>query len=130
LALASFALFASGARAAEKLDCGSQSLSQAELDMCAGRGFKIADTKLNMLYNLLLSKYERNNAAVLKTAERAWIAYREAECAYETNESIGGTINPMVTSICATDKTNARIKELTRQLNCQEGDLSCNPPDK
>ena len=113
-----------------KLDCKSQDLNQAELDQCAGRDFNGADDRLNAVYNMLVTKYDPQSEMLLKTAERAWIAYRDAECSFETNGTAGGSINSMEYTLCRTDKTKAHIKELSAQLDCGEGDLSCNAPPK
>lgn len=117
------------ARADDKINCKSQSLNQMELDQCAGQDFQASDAKLNALYKSMMAKYEAPNQAKLKTAEKAWLTYRDAECAYETNGTAGGTINPMMDTMCRTTKTDARIKELTAQLKCAEGDMSCNAPN-
>jgi uncharacterized protein YecT (DUF1311 family) len=129
-AIASLALFAGGAQAADKLDCNSKDLNQMQLDECAGQDFTAVDRKLNALYRTLVAKYNAADGALLKTAERAWLSYRDAECDFETNGTVGGTINPMMDTMCRTKKTNARIKELTAQFKCEEGDLSCNMPVK
>jgi uncharacterized protein YecT (DUF1311 family) len=100
-----------------------------QLDQCAGQDFTAADAKLNALYKTMMAKYDAANGALLKSAERAWIAYRDAECSYETNLTVGGTINPMMDTMCRTEKTNARIKELNTQLHCPEGNLDCNAPN-
>jgi len=110
------------------LDCKSQDLNQMELDQCAGRDFDAADDRLNALYRKLMAGYDAANQEKLKAAEKAWIAWRDAECDYETNGTAGGTINPMMFTKCRTDKTEARIRDLTAQLNCEEGDLTCNAP--
>jgi uncharacterized protein YecT (DUF1311 family) len=123
-------LLASSAHADDKIDCKSQNLNQMQLDQCAGMDFTAADAKLNALYKAMMAKYDAANGALLKSSERAWISYRDAECDYETNLTVGGTINPMMDTMCRTDKTNARIKELNAQLHCAEGDLSCNAPAK
>jgi uncharacterized protein YecT (DUF1311 family) len=130
-AVVTLAVLASGAaHADDKIDCKSQNLNQMQLDQCAGQGFLAADAKLNKLYRTLMSKYDASNQALLKGAEKSWLAYRDAECSYETNGTVGGTINPMEDTLCRTDKTNARIKELNAQLHCEEGDLLCNMPTK
>ena len=121
-------LAASGARADEKINCKSQDLNQMQLDQCAGQDFTVADGKLNALYKTMMAKYDAANQAKLKTAEKAWLTYRDAECDYETNGTAGGTINPMMDTMCRTTKTNDRIKELNAQMHCAEGDLSCNAP--
>jgi uncharacterized protein YecT (DUF1311 family) len=123
-------LAGTAARADDKIDCKSQDLNQMQLDQCAGQGLKAVDAKLNALYRALMAKYDAPNQALLKTAQKSWIAFRDAECSYETNGTAGGTINSMENTICTTAKTNARIKELNAQLRCEEGDLLCNMPTK
>jgi uncharacterized protein YecT (DUF1311 family) len=114
---------------AEALDCQSPA-HQREIDQCAGRDFQAADAKLNALYRSMMSRYDAANQAVFKTAEKSWIVYRDAECAFETNGTVGGTINSTMFTQCRMAKTNARMQELNAQLHCAEGDLSCNPPQK
>ena len=123
-------LFASNAQADEKIDCKSSNLNQMQLNQCAGIDFDKADAKLNALYRDLIKRYDPPDQALLKAAENKWIAYRDAECAFETNLTIGGTIHPMVETFCWTEKTNARMKELTAQMNCGDGDTECNPPSR
>lgn len=103
---------------------------QMELDYCAGKDFEAADKKLNALYRKLMAGYDAKNQALLMAAEKNWLAYRDSECELETAESEGGTIHPMESSICLTEKTKARIRELQAELDCAEGDLSCNGPGK
>jgi uncharacterized protein YecT (DUF1311 family) len=130
LAVLALLVMAGGAQAADgKINCKSGDLNQMELDQCAGMDFTAADAKLNALYKTLMSKYDAPNQALLRTAQRAWLGFRDAECIYETNLTVSGTINPMEDTICRTEKTNARIKELNTQLHCPEGDLSCNGPN-
>jgi uncharacterized protein YecT (DUF1311 family) len=91
--------------------------TQIEMNYCADRDFKIADAKLNTLYRSLFNSSDQKTQALLKTAERDWIAYRDAECALEAAASEGGSIAPMEYSLCLTEKTAARIRELQRQAN-------------
>lgn len=114
---------------AQALNCESPA-NTVEMDRCAGRDFQAADAKLNALYRAMSARYDAANRALLKAAEKDWILYRDAECAYETNPTVGGTINSTMITQCRTRKTNARIKELNAQLHCVEGDLSCNLPGK
>lgn len=129
LTAAAMALLAGTAEAQdEKIDCKSGNLNQMQLDQCAGKDFQAIDAKLNALYRAMMAKYDAANQAQLKTAEKAWLGYRDAECSYETNGTTGGTINSMMYTKCRTEKTAARIRELNAQLHCEEGDLSCNAP--
>jgi uncharacterized protein YecT (DUF1311 family) len=51
----------------------------------------------------------------LRNVERAWIAYRDKECAFEVGEQKdGGSIWPMQMSNCLEQMTAARIRELTK----------------
>jgi uncharacterized protein YecT (DUF1311 family) len=109
------------------VDC-KDAATQMQLDYCAGLDFKAADAKLNALYQVLMAKYNTNNQALLRDAEEKWLAWRDSECAYETALTVGGTIHPMLETECDTNETNDRIKELERQRDCQEGDITCNPP--
>jgi uncharacterized protein YecT (DUF1311 family) len=55
-------------------------------------------------------------------ARRAWISYRDKFCAFQSGETVGGSIHPPIETGCLDEKTTA---ELTRQLSCKEGDPFC-----
>lgn len=129
MAAAALLLVSGAAQASDKLHCNSDNLNQMQLDQCAGIDFTAADAKLNALYKILMTKYDAANGAKLRVAERAWLTYRDAQCDFATNGTAGGTINPTMDTMCRTEKTNDRIKELTIQLKCPEGDMSCNAPN-
>jgi uncharacterized protein YecT (DUF1311 family) len=114
---------------AQALNCDSPA-NTVEMDRCAGRDFEAADAKLNALYRAMSARYDAANRTLLKAAEKSWILYRDAECAFETNATVGGTINSTMITQCRTRKTDARIRELNAQLQCVQGDLSCNLPAK
>src|ERR1700757_4896938 len=80
----------------EKIDCASQSLNMMQLDQCAGREFKAADAKLEALYRSMMAKYDAPNRTLFEAAQRSWLAWRDAECSYETNGTAGGSINAMM----------------------------------
>ena len=99
-----------------------------EINVCAGRDFTKADAALNALYKQLFGKYDAANRTLLQAAERSWLKYRDDECAYETALTIGGTIHSTMVTNCDTELTRDRIKRLKAQLQCEEGDMSCNHP--
>jgi uncharacterized protein YecT (DUF1311 family) len=117
-------LLACPAHAADKLDCKNPQ-TQIDMDQCAGQDFQKADGALNASYKQLVSKLDPHALAALKTAQRAWLAWRDAECDYRTIATEGGSIRPMLVSECETELTANRIKDLTAQLKCPAGDLSC-----
>ena len=70
---------ASVVRAAE--DCGPN-LSQAELDDCFGKSYKASDAQLNALHKQIEGRLKDDVATtrLLVTAQKAWLAFRDAEC--------------------------------------------------
>lgn len=95
-------------------DC-SKAQAQADLNDCANRDFEAEDKKLNAVYRKLMAGLDAETQALLKTAEKNWLAFRDSECEFETAGSEGGSIRPMEESNCLTEKTKARIKELQSQ---------------
>jgi uncharacterized protein YecT (DUF1311 family) len=110
---------------AQPIDC-AHAETQGAMTICADDAAKAADRDLNKTYNTLIARIDGKDAvALLRDAEKAWIVYRDKECAFETSLTVGGNIHPMVVAECLETLTRARQKELQRQLDCQEGDMSC-----
>jgi uncharacterized protein YecT (DUF1311 family) len=109
-------------------DCGQLTV-QMEINACAGANLEAADAALNKLYQQVMG--QQSDAASkdkLKAAERAWIAYRDRECAIEVGpREDGGSIWPMEMSNCLEEKTATRIRELTKLRGCTTGVSACNP---
>ncbi|MGX8011533.1 lysozyme inhibitor LprI family protein [Mesorhizobium sp. ORM8.1] len=126
--LASLALLAvaSGAFAEE---CNRNDDSQSMMNICADADYQAADAKLNAAYQDLVRRNDQTSNKLLQTAQRAWIAFRDAECTYSTAGSEGGSIHPMEVSQCLTGLTDERTKQLTSGANCKEGDTSCGSSD-
>jgi uncharacterized protein YecT (DUF1311 family) len=104
--------------------------NQRELDSCAGNAAVAADAKLNATYQTITGRLKANNAVRTKlvAAERAWIAFRDAECAFAASGVEGGTIQPMIVAECRAALAQQRQDQLAVYLNCQEGDTSCPVP--
>ena len=118
------------ASAAQAQECDRNDDSQQMMNICAGEDFQAADAKLNQAYKDLVGRNDDNSRKLLQVAQRAWIAFRDAECAYTTAGSEGGSIHPMEVSQCLTNLTEQRTKQLTSSANCQEGDASCANSDE
>jgi uncharacterized protein YecT (DUF1311 family) len=99
--------------------------TQTEMNNCEGENFKAADAELNAVYAKLLNKVSPTGRQKLQQAQRSWIAYRDAQCAFDTMGTTGGSIHGMMLSQCLTDLTAQQTKRLQHQLNCPEGDVSC-----
>ncbi|EPG7964021.1 lysozyme inhibitor LprI family protein [Citrobacter koseri] len=108
-------------------DCANAS-TQMEMNTCAAAQFQTADKKLNETYQNALKRAEPLQRDLLKKAQIAWIALRDADCALVSSGTEGGSIQPMIASQCMTDKTDEREAFLASLLQCEEGDLSCPLP--
>jgi uncharacterized protein YecT (DUF1311 family) len=76
------ALSAPAIRATEvKADCLDKAETTMEMNACAGEEYNAADAELNRVYQALLKKYKDDPKflAKLRAAQRAWLAYRDAE---------------------------------------------------
>ncbi len=102
--------------------------TQAELNSCSAEQYQAADKKLNQTWQDVLKRAEPAQRDLLKKAQSAWIALRDADCAFISSSSHGGSVQPMVNNQCLTDKTNEREAFLASLLQCEEGDLSCPLP--
>lgn len=111
-------------------ECDRSDDSQQMMNICAGEDYQAADARLNQAYQALIRSDDADDKKLLQAAQRAWISFREAECAHSTAASSGGSIHAMAVSQCLTRLTNDRIKQLAAAANCQEGDASCASPDE
>ena len=112
------------------IDCKSQNLDTLDIAWCGRFEFDAADAALNTLYREMIVKYDASNQALLKTAQESWMAFRDAECTYETN-GYDGNYGALVYHQCRTAKTKERIVVLNRQLHCEDGAYqgeTCNRP--
>jgi uncharacterized protein YecT (DUF1311 family) len=105
-------------------DCGKFT-TQMDLNKCAVDNLKSADKALNEVYQALMAKQDGvASKQRLKAAQRAWIAFRDRECAFEVGpQEGGGTIWPMENAGCLEGTTATRIRELKQAISCTP--LSC-----
>lgn len=85
--------------------------TQAEMNRCADQEYRKQDQRLNEVYKKL------DRSPELVRAQRAWIAFRDAECEWAIAEYEGGSIVPMAHSYCLAGMTEERIKTLERALS-------------
>ncbi len=127
------ALFTYVARAESepKIDCDNAS-STVEMNFCADKEFATADEVLNAAYRKALSKVPamvvdemaRFNATswekALRNSQRAWVAFRDAECREHMPMFwTGGTGTTVAVLGCMIEKTRARTKELRENYEVQ-----------
>ncbi len=104
--------------------------TQMGLDECAGAAYKKADAELNQIYGRIVARLTKDagTKAKLVTAQKAWITFRDTECAFRASAIEGGSMYPMAMALCLADATKQRVAELRPLLSCQEGDTTCPVP--
>jgi uncharacterized protein YecT (DUF1311 family) len=116
------AFFSAAPVAATEMNCGGLN-TQMELNICEGKKLDKADAALNDVYAKLSRKVSAEGKAKLLDAQRAWLKYRDQQCAFETLATVGGSIHPMEVAICLTELTKDQTKRLRAQLACGDGDI-------
>lgn len=115
------ALLALMPAAVQAQDC-TEAATQIELTACAEANWQAADAELNQVWkdamalmkaiDADLPEDEQGAAAQLRGAQRAWIAFRDANCAAEGYLVHGGTAEPMVVLGCMSRLTQGRSADL------------------
>jgi uncharacterized protein YecT (DUF1311 family) len=108
----------------------ADAVDQATMNTCADAAFKQSDKKLNELYRRIEArlKDDAETKKLLVQAQQDWVKFRDAECSFRTSASAGGTVAPMLISMCMDGLTQSRVKDFESYLKCREGDLSCPVP--
>jgi uncharacterized protein YecT (DUF1311 family) len=112
----------------QEVDCDNAE-TQFEMNHCSGLEFDAADKALNKTWseiraavktidenNKEYAPYEPSAADNLLKAQRAWIDYRDGQCAAEAAQYAGGTIQPLIRSSCLTSMTKKRTEELQQMI--------------
>ena len=90
-------------------DCFDKSGTTGELTQCAASAVQVADQRLNRSYEAVMCHLEPDDREKLKSAERAWIAFRDSDCAFFAGD---GSIASMNFLLCKASLSEARAKEL------------------
>jgi len=95
---------------------GGELLAQDQhtMNRQAEANFEKADAELNKTYRRFLADLKDPEAqAKLKAAQRAWIAFRDAQAEFEADQDArGGSMYPMLFYANCADLTRERIKQL------------------
>lgn len=108
-------------------ECANAS-TQAELNTCTAQQYQAVDKKLNQTYQAAIKRAAPPQRDLLKKAQQAWIALRDADCTFIGSGSEGGSVQPTIVNQCLAEKTAEREAFLASLMQCEEGDLSCPLP--
>ncbi len=73
--------------------------SQEEMDRSADSDYRTADARMNIAYGKLIARLGTTQKARLKTAQLAWIKFRDAETLFLSSKAEGGSV-----SLCIPDE--------------------------
>lgn len=80
------------------------------------------DRRLNAAYGKLRSGLDRETFGEVQKAQRAWVAFRQADCAATENVvARGGTMGRVAANSCFLMHTAMRVRELEQMLAQSEG---------
>ncbi|HEX8373177.1 MAG TPA: lysozyme inhibitor LprI family protein [Chthoniobacterales bacterium] len=97
------------------------SQTQREMNEDAQKDFQKADAQLNKVYKQVLATADPESQEKLRVAQRNWIAFRDAEAAFEADrEARGGSIAPLIYSGTQTALTKERTAALKALLEPSE----------
>lgn len=86
------------------------------MKLCGKDEIARQDRILNTAYRQLRAKLAANLNDDLQKAERAFLAYREAQCRFAYNQKSPGTMAGLLYQSCVLDLTAARIKDLREAM--------------
>ena len=96
----------------ERCLASASGMSTAGMIDCAAAELRVQDGRLNNAYQGALMRLERpRQKAALQKAQRAWIAFRDADCASYYDED-WGSMARVQANVCVLDRTRERAIEL------------------
>lgn len=87
-----------------------------EITACMHRELEESDARVDLVYTLLRNALARPDGLV--SAQRAWQAYRDAQCTFENEGLEGGSAQPFSADLCRTRLAERRIVELEQVIPC------------
>ena len=106
---------------AQTIDCAN-AMAQSDLNICAEQDWQEADADLNRAYAQVMAEMKAMDAdlppalqgaeTALRTAQRAWITYRDANCTAAGFPMRGGSAEPLLIYGCLRQMTLDRTDEL------------------
>lgn len=90
----------------------SFSQTTGELKQDAARAYAVSDKAMNEAYTQLMAVLNEEGKTRLKTAQRAWIAYRDAQASFDCHHLAGGTMEGLEQTGALNMLTQERTKRL------------------
>lgn len=100
----------------------AQARTQYELNVASGDLASYWDRELEKIEVKLLLDYDEDGAAIFRTAQKAWRAFRAAEVARRGDEFRGGSMQPLIVNSTYAEMTKKRCEELPRTPEFASGE--------
>ncbi|HYP52270.1 MAG TPA: lysozyme inhibitor LprI family protein [Pyrinomonadaceae bacterium] len=127
---ASLVMLAPAQRRRPRRDCYDTAQTQAAMNQCAAKELEQADAELNRVYRQLLeaNKEDRLFVEKMTQAERAWVAFRDAQMdalypPVDNPPASYGSVFPMCYGRAKAKLTRERTQQLKAMLDVREGDV-------
>lgn len=114
LTLLSVGLFAT-AQASAASACDNAN-TQADINKCTATELSTEDRKLNKSYSDLQRLLDASEKKQLKTAQLAWIDFRDKACKFSARGFSGGSAYPMASNGCLATYTKQRRVQLDDEI--------------
>ena len=105
------ALLAIGACPHARAQC-DDAKTTLQINECFAKELKKANAELDRVYRSTAKDLDPADAELLRKAQSAWVAYRDAQCEAEFALWDGGTGGPAARMACKLELTHQRIKEI------------------
>ncbi|QLF71089.1 DUF1311 domain-containing protein [Peteryoungia desertarenae] len=104
------------------VDCAN-AMTQMDMNICAGQDYQAADDEMNAQWRktrALLAEWDKSvesrgetASEQLLAAQRAWLSYRDRQCAVEGAAVEGGSMQPLIVASCLAKLTRLRTEDLS-----------------
>jgi uncharacterized protein YecT (DUF1311 family) len=116
-------LFVAAVGGALLLAAPAAAQTQAQMNASAGAVYQRADAAMNAQWKRTYAYMKGRDAqdrgrvkfgyaAATLASQRAWIAFRDAQCKIESGEAAGGSLQPLVRAQCLARLTQERTTQL------------------
>lgn len=92
------------------------SQTTGEMKADASRAYEVSDKAMNEAYKQLMGVLNEEGKTRLKAAQRAWIAYRDAQASFDSHHLAGGTMEGLEYTGSLNMLTQERTKRLREDL--------------
>ena len=109
---------------ADAPDCSAPT-RQADMNRCAYEDFLAANGAQAAVLTGFTQGLAVPDRQRLRTAQKAWIAWRTAQCEFESGGSSGGSARELARWSCTAKLTRERTVALDKLAHCPEGNIAC-----